>query len=296
MSVPPEKAETAADAGRAPEPLSEEDARIVALRRLLGIVDRLRAPDGCPWDRKQTAVSMAPHVVEEAHELLDAIEAGGADEIAEEAGDVLMTVALICRIESETGRLDLARAAELVSEKLVRRHPHVFGDAQADTASEVLSNWEAIKKEERRERDQDHSALAGIPKGLPALQRAGRLCDKAVFAGFRWQDVAGALAKVHEEVAELEECIPAQARAADHEPELDEDVRAHVEQELGDVLLATAYLGRYLGIDPERACRESSRRFEARFREMESEVEGPFGQHSLDELVAAWTRAKARVE
>ena len=131
---------------------------------------------------------------------------------------------------------------------------------------------------------------------MPALQRAARLCDKAVLAGFRWQDVAGALVKVHEEIAELEECIPAQARVEDYEPELDKNVRARVEQELGDVLLATAYLGRYLGIDPERACRESSRRFEARFREMESELEGRLGQHSLDELVAAWTRAKARVE
>lgn len=296
MSLPPERAPASADARRAPEPVAQDDARIVALRRLLGIVDRLRAPDGCPWDREQTAASMAPHVVEEAHELLDAIETGGPEDVAEEAGDVIMAVALICRIESEAQRLDLARAAELVSDKLVRRHPHVFGDGEAETAGEVLSTWEAIKKEERRERDQDHSALAGVPRGLPALQRAARLCDKAVSAGFRWQDVAGALAKVHEEVAELEQVLPHAARAADHEPDLDADTRARVAQELGDVLLATAYLGRYLGVDPERACRDSARRFEARFRALESELEGGLGQRSPDELVAAWARAKDRLD
>ena len=216
---------------RPAEPVAVDDPRITALRRLVGVVDRLREPDGCPWDREQTEVSMAPSLVEEAFECQEAIETGDAREIAEEAGDVLMNVALICRIGAEAGRFDLGQAADAIADKLIRRHPHVFGEVTVESTGEVLSNWEAIKKAERREKDQDDSAMAGVPKALPALQRAARMCEKAVSSGFRWQDVGGAFAKIEEELGELREAVPANALQSEKAPELADDVRARIEAE-----------------------------------------------------------------
>lgn len=282
-------------AKRPAEPIAADDPRTLALRRLVGVVDRLREPDGCPWDREQTEESMAPSLIEEAHELVEAIEQGSAEECAEEAGDVLMNVLLISRIAMEAGRYDLARAADLCSEKLVRRHPHVFGEVEVEDSEGVLVSWEAIKKAERAEKEADTSALAGLPVALPALQRAARACGKAVSAGFHWQDVGGALAKVREELAELEAELPAEALAAERKPELAPEVRERVEAELGDLLLAGAFLGKYLGIDPERATRESLRRFEARFRSMEEELGGDLSGLGLSELMQAWGAAKARL-
>jgi tetrapyrrole methylase family protein/MazG family protein len=280
-------------ARRPPAPIPSDDPRVFAWRRLVGVIDRLREPDGCPWDLKQTAESMAPHLIEEAHELLEAIEAGEPEAIAEEAGDVLMNVALICRIGMEHGEYDLTQAADAITEKLIRRHPHVFGDVQADTSEAVLANWEAIKKVERQDAAKDDSALAGVPKSLPALQRARRMCDKAVTAGFRWQSVAGAYAKLTEELGELAEVLPKEVLEGDFRPELAPDVRARIEHELGDVLLAGAFLGEYLGLDPERLCRDAVRRFEGRFRSMERDLGGSVAGPSLEELLAAWERAKA---
>jgi MazG family protein len=258
-----------------------DDTRIPAFARLLEVVDRLRAPDGCPWDREQTVASMAPFLVEEAYEALEAIEAGDDGETAAELGDVLMVVTLICRIAEQAGRFDLGRSASLVTDKLVRRHPHVFGDVRADTADDVLRNWEAIKKEERADEGRDDSALAGVPIALPALQRARRVCDKARSAGFRWQDASGALAKVREELGELERELAAA-----------EPVRQRVEAELGDLLLAAAFAGGYLELDPEAACRAALRRFEQRFRTMEQGLARPLAEHGLAELVRAWAEAK----
>ena len=252
-----------------------------ALARLVGIVDRLRAPDGCPWDRKQTLESMAPHLVEEAHEALEAIERASDADSAEELGDILMVVALICRIAQESSRFDLARAADAVSDKLVRRHPHVFGDVDASSAEQVLANWEAIKRAERSEKNVDSSAIAGVPVSLPALQRASRLCGKAVTAGFKWSSVQGARDKLAEELGELEEAL-------DTTPQQN----ARIEHELGDVLLAAAFLATYLKLDPERLCRDAVRRFERRFRAMESSLDEPMSDLPLDALLAAWNEAK----
>lgn len=273
-----------------PTPARADDPRVAALRRLVGIVDRLRDPDGCPWDREQTAASMAPCVVEEAHELREAIEAGDDGDLCEEAGDVLMALTLLCRIEEQAGRPGLAEAAERVADKLVRRHPHVFGDARADDAEEVLARWETIKRAERVEGERDASALAGVPATLPALQRAARLCGKAVASGFRWRTAAGALDKLGEEIGELREVL---AGALDGERvELDEPTRERAAAELGDVLMAGAFLGQYLGLDPERACRDAQRRFERRFRRMEAELSGDLAARGFEELVGAWARAK----
>ncbi len=279
---------------RPAEPVPESDARIQALRWLVGVVDRLRAPDGCPWDRKQTEASMAPHLVEEAHELVEAIETAGAREAEEEVGDVLMNVVLVCRIAMDAGRYDLAGAANTVAEKLVRRHPHVFGERGASSAEEALSRWEAVKKSEREAQSKDDSALAGIPRGLPALQRAGRTCDKAIAAGFRWQDAAGAFAKLREELGELEAVLPQEALTARGSPDLDADSRAHIAHELGDILLAGAHLARYLGLEPEHLARDAVRRFETRFRAMESALGGNLAGRSLDELLESWRQAKGR--
>jgi tetrapyrrole methylase family protein / MazG family protein len=284
--------------------LSPDDARLCAVARLIAIVDRLRAPDGCPWDRKQTISSMAPHLVEEAYEMLEAIESERDADTAEEAGDLLMVIALICRIAEQSGRFDLARAANSVSEKLVRRHPHVFGEVKVETADQVLANWEAIKKAERGEKEVDDSALAGVPIALPALQRAHRVCGKAVSAGFRWSSVKGAIAKLTEEKAELDEVLAQSGAANDSgapvdnprdapiDSPIDARDRARIEHELGDVLLAAAFLATYLKMDPEKLCRDAVRRFERRFRSMEANLEQPMGEQPLESLLAAWNEAK----
>jgi len=262
------------------EPEPTGDARLDALARLFSIVDRLRAPDGCPWDREQTVASMAPSLIEEAFEAVEAIEDGDDRGVVEETGDLLMVIALIARIASEEGRFDIASAARAVGDKLVRRHPHVFGDVSVSGADQAVVNWERIKQAERRDAEADASALAGVPKALPALQRAHRIGQKAVSAGFCWADASGALAKVREELEEL-------AQAMESEDE------GRVREELGDLLLATALLGNYLGQDAELATREAVRRFELRFRRMEEAV-GDLRAAPLAELLAAWDAAKER--
>lgn len=270
------------------------DPRALALARLLSIVDRLRAPDGCPWDKKQTLTSMAPHLVEEAHEALEAIETGSDAQIAEEAGDVMMVIALICRIAEEAGRFDMARSAHAISDKLIRRHPHVFGETKVDSADQVVVNWEAIKKSEREEKQEDASALAGVPVSLPALQRAQRICGKAMSAGFRWESVAGAVEKLREEQDELDEVLRDSGLDRDEKAPATPEQRARVEHELGDVILAAAYLAKYLDLDAEKLTREAIRRFETRFRSMEGALESPMKDHTLAELMMAWETAKSR--
>ncbi|MCC6408738.1 MAG: nucleoside triphosphate pyrophosphohydrolase [Planctomycetes bacterium] len=275
----------------APRPLevpqSVGEARIDALNKLVAIVDRLRAPDGCPWDREQTAKSVAPHLVEEAHEVLDAVESKTEADVIEESGDLLMGIVLLARIEEQAGRFSLADVANAVCEKLVRRHPHVFGDVQVDGAEQALNNWERIKQQEREAKQTDSSAIAGVPAGMPALQRAKRVGEKAMSAGFRWTNATDALAKVGEEVRELEEVFERTG------PPKDDAAREALERELGDVLLAAAFLGNYLKIDPERAARDAVRRFERRFRSVEHDCGGSLVGQSLDTMMAAWRRAKA---
>lgn len=275
-----------------PRPETLHDPRVKAFARLVEIVDRLRAPDGCPWDKKQTVDSMAPHLVEEAHEAVEAIETKADGATAEELGDLMMVVALIAKIAEEGGRFDLATVGRAVSDKLIRRHPHVFGAVQVDGAEQVLANWEAIKKEERQGKEEDASALAGVPANLPALHRAARLCGKAVSAGFRWADVGGAVEKLDEERGELAEALAASGLDRDAKAPATREQRAAVEHELGDVLLAAAFLAQYLDVDPERACRASARRFEGRFRVLESALGRPMSDVPLAELVASWKRAK----
>lgn len=273
-----------------PTPIGEP--RTDALRKLIAIVDRLRASDGCPWDREQTLETVAPHLIEEVHELVETIETRDEPHTIEEAGDLLMGIVLLAKIAEQNGRFDLARIAETVCEKLVRRHPHVFGDVHAASAEDALKNWDAIKRAERAEKQEDTSALAGIPVALPALQRAFRTGSKAISAGFRWNDVHGALLKVREEIDELAAEIETSGMLTSRDARPTDEQKLRLEHELGDVLMATCFLGNYLKLDPERATRTALRRFESRFRAMEKDLARPFTQCTLDEMMAAWRRAK----
>ena len=287
--------EPKSDPRSVPEAVPADDPRLSALASLIAIVDRLRAPDGCPWDLEQTEASMAPYAVEEAHELAEAIAESSAEAAASEAGDCLTVLMLICRIAEQSERFDLGAAARSATEKLVRRHPHVFGTATAGSAGEVLESWEDIKRRERADAKEDTSALAGVPKGLSSLHRARRVCQKAVAAGFHWEDARGALGKVEEELEELIEVLPEASLKSSARPQLDPEVRERVEHELGDLLMASAFLGGYLQLDPEAMCRSALGRFEARFRNMEGQFDGPLNERSLAEMMAAWVRAKAEL-
>lgn len=277
---------------RPAQPVPDDDPRLAALRLLVGVVDRLRAPDGCPWDREQSLASMGPHLIEEAHELVEALEEGGDAAAAEEAGDLLMNVALVCRIAQDEGRFDLGQVAGGVAEKLVRRHPHVFAEVEARDAAQALASWESVKRGERDSRGADPSALAGIPRGLPALQRAARTAGKALSAGFRWQSAEGAFEQLGLELAELGQALEsAGALGGAREgasTALDGAALRRAQEELGDVLFAAACLGAYLGVDPEGSCRAAVRRFEERFRRLEAGLERPMAELSLDELAQRW--------
>src|SRR5512137_2923387 len=227
-----------------------------ALERLLAVMARLRGPGGCPWDREQTLASLRPYVLEETYEVLEAIDAGDDRAHREELGDLLLQIVFQARIAEEEGRFSFADVADAIHDKLVSRHPHVFGDADAKDADAVLRQWAALKRKENEARGGGRSALEGVPREMPALARAERLTEKASRVGFDWPDAAGARAKVAEEIGELDEAIAS-------------GNQAHVEDELGDVLFAVANLSRKLGIPPEEALRGTLRRFVERFHYVE---------------------------
>jgi XTP/dITP diphosphohydrolase/tetrapyrrole methylase family protein/MazG family protein/ATP diphosphatase len=253
---------------------------------LLRIMGRLRAPGGCPWDAEQTFESLRRYILEEAHELVEAIDGGSSRDICEESGDLLLQVVFVATIASESGLFDISDVTRAICAKLISRHPHVFGDVTVKNSSEVSRNWEAIKAEERQNRDADDSAMAGIPKGLPALLRALRVSERASKKGFDWQagDVESVRAKVLEELDELREEI------ASSDP-------AGMKEELGDLLFAAANMARHLGIDPESALQGANEKFIRRFRDMESIVarDGKMMENlSLDALEVLWQSAKTR--
>ena len=253
-----------------------------AIQRLLGIMERLRGPDGCPWDREQTLRSLRPYVLEETYEVLEAIDAGDVREHCEELGDLLLQIVFQAQLRAEEGAFGFAEVADAISDKLVSRHPHVFGDAQVSDAEEVLKQWAALKREEKRARGGGESVLEGVPREMPALARADRLTEKASRIGFDWPDAGGARAKVDEELRELDEATALGDRDA-------------VEHELGDVLFALANLSRKLGVPPEEALRGTIGRFVSRFEHVERELARrgvPHGGASLAEMDALWDEAK----
>ncbi|GIW44616.1 MAG: nucleoside triphosphate pyrophosphohydrolase [Candidatus Binatia bacterium] len=223
---------------------------------LVRIMERLRAPGGCPWDRAQTHQSIKAYLIEEAYEVAEAIEQQDYDELCKELGDVLLQVVFHAQMAREAGAFTVEDVVARINEKMIRRHPHVFGDSKAETPDEVLRNWARIKAAERRAEDKDRSALAGVPRGLPALQRAHRLGEKAAHVGFDWNDARAVLSKVHEELAELEAALHSES----HE---------RAAQELGDLLFALASLARHLRLHAEDVLQRASDRFVARFRRVE---------------------------
>ena len=287
----PELAPAAPDLPAPTAPVAHDLARAqVATARLLGIMDTLRDPGGCPWDREQTLRSLTPYLLEEAHEVIEAIESGDVRHHLEELGDLLFQVVFHARLGREAGWFDFAAVCEGIADKLTRRHPHVFADKvlnQVSGSTEVKQNWERIKAEERAAKgEKPRSAIGGVPPSLPALVRAERMTEKAAAVGFDWPDTAGVLAKVREELAELEHELA--------QPHAD---RARVEAELGDLLFALANLGRFVKVHPEEALRGALRRFENRFHHVEARLAGQGRsprESSLPEMDAFWDEAKAR--
>lgn len=249
------------------------------LSELLAVVARLRAPGGCPWDREQTRESMAPHLLEECYEALDAIEHADDDGQKEELGDVLMNVLMIAQIASEDGAFDTAGVAAGITDKLVRRHPHVFGNAEAGDADEVLAQWEAIKRREKPEDEGPRSVLAGVPRALPALLQGLRVGEKAARVGFDWPDASGPRAKVDEELAELDEAL------AGGDP-------AQITDELGDVLFALVSVARHAGVHPEMALRQTLDKFRQRFAAIEDAFGDALESTPLAAMEEVWVRAK----
>lgn len=264
--------------------MNERDNPHPQLTHLIEIISRLRAPGGCPWDREQTETTMAPHLLEETCEAVDAIERGDSQDSCEELGDVLMNVMMISQISSEHGGFDLEDVARTISDKLVRRHPHVFAvegeKVVAASSAQVLRNWEAIKQQEKAGRQGGKSGvLAGVPAELPALLKAHRVGEKAAQAGFDWPDRSGPRDKVDEELAELDRA------------QQGEDPEA-IARELGDLLFSVVNLARHLGVNPEMALRGTIRRFVTRFEAIEAQLGPGLASASLEELEAAWQEAK----
>jgi nucleoside triphosphate diphosphatase len=266
-------------------PGDSDASKLDAIRRLIETVARLREPGGCPWDRAQTMHTLSPYVLEEAHEVVEAIEHRREDKIREELGDLLMNVLMLCRMSEEASGFTVADVASEMVDKLVRRHPHVFGRSPGEPAigvEQVLANWEAIKQAERQAKGaaEDSSALAGVPASLPALLRASRLCEKAARAGFDWPNDALPVAKVEEEWRECRAAIDAGDKDA-------------IEDELGDTLFALVALARRFELNAEMALRRTIAKFEARFRFVEKDFGKPMREATLEEMLASWRRAKA---
>ena len=254
--------------------MSEAGAPSAAsLADLVEVMRRLRDPEtGCAWDREQTFATIAPYTIEEAYEVADAIARNDLAELKDELGDLQLQVVYHARIAEELGAFSIADVLASICAKMIRRHPHIFGDAAESPG------WEALKAAERDERE-DTSALAHVALALPALKRAEKLQSRAARVGFDWPDLSGPRAKIDEELAEIEAAASDGERAA----------------ELGDLLFSVVNYARHLGIDPESALREASARFERRFRKVETLSERPLKGMSIDELETLWQQAKREV-
>jgi len=262
--------------------------------RLVALQARLRAPNGCPWDREQTHATLRTYLIEEAYEVLDAMKSGDDAKFANEMGDLLLQVVFHSQIATEEGRFTVADVIREVHEKMVRRHPHVFGEKRAKDAAEVLRNWEQIKAQERagaqerqergetEKKEQRKSLLDGVPRGLPATMEGLQLTRKASRAGFDWENAQGVFEKLREEFAEL-------LRASD------EKDAAKMEEEMGDVLFAAVNLARFLQVDPEIALKNANAKFARRFHEMErraAENGQAFADVARAEKERLWEAAK----
>ena len=300
--------------------------------RAVQIMARLRAPGGCPWDREQTFDTIKPYTLEEAYEVLEAIDNRDWPELTGELGDLLLQVLFYSQMASEEGHFSVDDVLDRLSNKLVDRHPHVFGDVKADTPAEVLRNWEALKAEEKKKRlaveekarqvgDPDtrpsgawtghpaepESVLAGVSSKMPALMEAYKLSSRAAHVGFDWPEVEGLFAKLEEETAELREelkavpMLPLKGRslgtgiAGSGKPRVPPELRERLEDEVGDMFFVLVNIARFLALDPESALRKTNRKFKRRFQWMEERLRASGRapqQASMDELEALWQEAK----
>jgi len=286
-------------------------------QRAVSIMARLRAPGGCPWDREQTFDSIKPYTLEETYEVLEAIDNRDWEELSGELGDLLLQVLFYAQMAKEQGTFSIDEVLDRLSNKLVERHPHVFGEVKAETSSDVLRNWEALKAEEKKKRleagggkaaqnaENPQSVLAGVPTAIPALLEAYKLSSRAAHVGFDWPNVDGLFEKLHEETEELREQLKEfpepgprpQARgvAGSGLPRIPEELRERLEDEVGDLLFVLVNIARYLSLDPESALRKTNRKFKQRFQWMEEQLRasrrGP-QQASMEELESLWQQAK----
>ena len=285
--------------------------------RAVGIMARLRAPGGCPWDREQTFDSIKPYTLEETYEVLEAIDHRDWDELTGELGDLLLQVLFYAEMAKEENRFGIDDVLDRLSNKLVDRHPHVFGDVKAETSSDVLRNWEALKAEEKkkrlaagggksaREEEQSKSILAGVSSAVPSLLEAFKLSSRAAHVGFDWPDVEGLFEKLEEETGELRREIaklPApgprpqdRGVAGSRGASIPEELRLRLEDEVGDMLFVLVNIARYLSLDPESALRKTNRKFRRRFQWLEEELRRAGRspqQASLDEMESLWQRSK----
>ena len=256
----------------------------VSIERLLEIMQKLRGPGGCPWDQKQTHDSLKSDLIEEAYEVIDAIESGESSALEEELGDLLLQVVFHSQIAAEQGDFKLSDVATGIADKLVRRHPHVFGDVQVAGTGEVLRNWDAIKKAEKKEADKPASIVSGIPRHLPALQKAHQVQKRAARAGFDWKHIDDVFDKLHEEIEEVKEAI---RRKNDGE----------IRDEVGDLLFSVVNVSRFLGHNPEELLNHNIKKFIRRFQSVEEQVHAAgkeITEFTLEELDTLWDIAKAQ--
>jgi MazG family protein len=274
------------DAGHAETgEMADDDSAGAEFQKLVDIMRRLRGPGGCPWDREQTIHSLRGFVLEETYEVLDAIDRSDHDALRGEIGDLLFEGVFLARIESDEGRFGIADSLRDISTKLIRRHPHVFGDdpSGVDTAGKVVEQWEQIKAREQKEAGQKRSALKGVPRSLPSLLRAHEIGTRVAALGFDWDRSEDVIAKIEEEVAEL--------RAAGAES------RERAEEEMGDLLFSIANLARKLDIEPESALRKANEKFSQRFEALEEwfEAQGrSIDKATLEEMERGWGEIKSR--
>lgn len=242
--------------------------------RLVALMAKLRAPDGCPWDREQTFDSIKKYTLEETYEVLDAIDQRDWPGLCEELGDLLLQPVFYAQMASEEGLFDIAQSLCAINEKLIRRHPHIFGDARAETAEAVLDQWNQIKAAEKPER---RRLLDGIPNAMPALLQAREISKRAAKAGFDWESPAQVVDKLHEELAELDAATPEER-----------------EGEIGDLFFVLVNLARFYQVDPEQALRRTNAKFRRRFAHLEDRLDGQLAGVPLSQLEALWQEAKAQ--
>ena len=250
------------------------------LDKLINIIAKLRAPDGCKWDREQTHRSLKQNFIEETYEALDAIDADDMVHLKEELGDVLLQVVLHAQIAKEEGAFSIEDVAEGISQKLIHRHPHVFGDVKVTSTQEILDNWEKLKKEEKPHRK---SALDGIAAALPALFAAYKISKKAVKVGFEWPNIESLYECINSEFDEFREAVK-------------ENNQAHMEDEMGDILFAVVNLARWYKINPELALLNANKKFTKRFRKMEELSAKEMHENSIEEFDKLWREAKKQVD